>query len=288
MRDTAVVVPCYNETSRLDAAAFREYARHDPHVSFLFVNDGSTDRTQDILDELNRTDPVGCRVLRLERNGGKAEAVRQGVLAALETGPDYVGYWDADLATPLEVIPEFRALLAARPALELVLGSRVRLLGRDVRRSPRRHYLGRVFATVASHVLGLSVYDTQCGAKLFRVSPTTRQLFQEPFRSTWIFDVEILARLIRARHRSSQYATERVLCEFPLPSWVDVAGSKLKARDFLRAPLELGGIYRHYLAGLRWDAGRAGGTPGPHRARDRARGRNSPRPPGGTADWTGS
>ena len=180
------------------------------------MNDGSTDRTQEVLEGLHRLDPDAYRLIRLERNSGKAEAVRRGVMHALESDPVFVGYWDADLATPLEVIQEFRDLLEYRPSLEMVLGSRVRLLGREVCRSPFRHYFGRAFASLSSFVLALTVYDTQCGAKLFRVSPTIRLLFHEPFCSSWIFDVEILARLIRARHRSRQPQAQFVLFEFPL------------------------------------------------------------------------
>jgi glycosyltransferase involved in cell wall biosynthesis len=251
MRHTVVVVPCYNESARLDVGAFLRYASTDRSVVFLFVNDGSTDRTQEILERIHQADPSSFQVLHLAQNGGKGEAVRRGVLAALESDPAFVGYWDADLATPLEVIPEFCELLEARPGRELALGARVRLLGRDVRRSVRRHYLGRVFATVASRLLDLNVYDTQCGAKMFRVTPRTRLLFDEPFRSTWIFDVEIIARLLLVYHRSPQRGVEQVFCEVPLKSWHDVPGSKLKASDFLRAPLELIAIYRHYLTGVR-------------------------------------
>jgi len=264
MRDTAVIIPCYNESERLDINAFLEYADSDVRVFFLFVNDGSTDHTQDVLEGLHRLDPVAFRLLRFERNSGKAEAVRRGILQALESDPVFVGYWDADLATPLEVIQEFRDLLENQPSLEIVLGSRVRLLGRDVRRSAFRHYLGRAFASLSSFVLALQVYDTQCGAKLVRASSTTRLLFHEPFCSSWIFDVEILARLIRARHRSRQPQAERVLFEFPLHKWHDVAGSKLKASDYLRAPLELLAIYRRYLADIRVDVVTASANPGPH------------------------
>lgn len=267
MRDTAIVVPCYNEAERLDPAAFRTFARTHDNLYFLFVNDGSTDRTQNVLDDLNRHDPIACRVLRLEHNSGKAEAVRRGMLQALESEPAYVGYWDADLATPLEVIPDLRAVLEHRPTVELVLGSRVRLLGREVRRTPRRHYLGRIFATVSSIALGLSIYDTQCGAKLFRASPMTPLLFQEPFRSSWIFDIEILARLVRSRYQARQSGAEQVLFEYPLPAWREVGGSKIKLRDFLRAPIELVAIYRHYLRGLPSVEPATPATPRPHFAR---------------------
>jgi hypothetical protein len=175
------------------------------------------------------------------------------VLRALDYDPIFFGYWDADLATPLNVILEFRDVLECRPSLEAILGSRVRLLGREVRRSPGRHYLGRVFASASSLVLGLSVYDTQCGAKLFRSSPTTRSLFQTPFASSWIFDVEILARFMAARGRGFQPRADRALFEFPLHRWRDVHGSKVKPIAFLRAPLELLAIYFRYRTGVRAD-----------------------------------
>jgi dolichyl-phosphate beta-glucosyltransferase len=99
----------------------------------------------------------------------------------------------------LDAIAAFCELLDARPNLEMVFGARIRLLGRAIERKALRHYFGRVFATAASMVLGLSVHDMQCGAKLFRAMPAIKLLFLRPFAIRWLVDVELLARLIQAR-----------------------------------------------------------------------------------------
>lgn len=247
MAGVVIVVPCYNEAERLDVAKFKEFARGFPRVRFLFVNDGSADDTGLVLEELRSSDPRAFGVCSLARNQGKAEAVRQGFLAAFESNPDYVGFWDADLATPLEAIPQFCDLLDRRPEIEIVFGSRVRLLGRHIERKALRHYLGRLFATVVSFVSGLNVYDTQCGAKLFRTSEGQMALFRAPFITRWLFDVEIIARLIRARKGTGLPPPEDVIYENPLTDWRDVRGSKIQSRDFLKAIFELFLIRRKYL-----------------------------------------
>lgn len=242
--DTVIVVPCYNEAVRLPQAEFAAYAERSPRVRFLFVDDGSRDDTGAMLERLAEAHERSMSVLRLERNQGKAGAVRAGVLAAFDLGPKYVGYWDADLATPLSVVDELIAIADARPELLLVLAARVRLLGRDVSRSSVRHFAGRVFATAASLTIPLPVYDTQCGAKLLRVCPETRAAFAEPFISRWVFDVELLARL-RVAIGTSQ-ALERRLYEHPLAQWIEVGDSRLKPIDLPRAAIDLARIYlRH-------------------------------------------
>jgi glycosyltransferase involved in cell wall biosynthesis len=233
----AVIVPCYNEEKRLDVEAFRGFSVPGHDVSFLFVNDGSRDGTLRLLER------SGFDILDLDRNRGKAEAVRRGVVAAMVKSPDAVGFWDADLATPLSELPSFLDILTARPSIEMVFGARVRLLGREISRRPQRHYIGRVGATLISSSLGLAVYDTQCGAKLFRVNDTTRELFAQPFLSRWIFDVEIIARLVQGRGRD---AAAKAIYELPITVWHDVDGSKVKGRDFIRALRDLWKIRRAY------------------------------------------
>jgi glycosyltransferase involved in cell wall biosynthesis len=240
MSTAQVVVPCYNEEARLPAGLFRAFADRTPGVDFLFVDDGSADGTARRLEELCAGAPFRLRMMRLARNRGKAEAVRQGILKAAELNPSYVGYWDADLSTPLEALPEFIRTLDERPVLAGVLGSRVKLLGRRIERRPLRHYLGRVFATAADSVLRAGVYDTQCGAKLFRNTREVLGLFAEPFLARWLFDVEILARLARSRRRSGDMTPlGDILQELPLAQWRHAPGSKVAWTDGLRAAADL-------------------------------------------------
>ncbi len=251
MHQSIIVVPCYNEAARLDVVSFRQFVASSPAVKFVFVNDGSTDGTNALLEHMRRVEPLAFDVVHLDANVGKAGAVRAGVLAALAQDPVHVGYWDADLATPLTAIQSFCALLEERSEIELVMGARVKLLGRRIERRAPRHYLGRVFAAAASVSLNLAVYDTQCGAKLFRASERVRQVFSSPFRSRWIFDVEVLARLSALRRQAGLGPLDEAVYELPLIEWRDVKGSKLTVADFGIAALDLARIYwrRHRADG---------------------------------------
>jgi len=249
MASITIVVPCYDEADRLRPDAFARACQDTPGLHFLFVDDGSRDRTLAVLRELAARAPERLAVLALPENRGKAEAVRAGLREAFARGHDYVGWWDADLATPLAEIARFVAALEAAPEREIVLGARIRMLGREIERSALRHAAGRVFAAAAAQVLGLPVYDTQCGAKLLRGTPALAALFEEPFASGWVFDVELLARLIRERRRQGGRPAAEALLEVPLLAWHDVPGSKVRPSDFVRGLLELLRIRRRYLAG---------------------------------------
>jgi glycosyltransferase involved in cell wall biosynthesis len=244
--EAVVVVPCYNEARRLPVSKFEAFLGDVSEVSFVFVDDGSNDGTCELLRKLERGAAGRVAIVELPANLGKAEAVRAGVLNAFERQPAYVGFWDADLATPLPAVLEFRSLLDARLDLEMVFGARVVLLGRTVERRAIRHYLGRLGATATSLVLGLRVYDTQCGAKLFRATPVVRALFEERFAARWLFDVEILARFVRSL-RGDRDAAKAVIYEYPLTEWVDVEGSSVTPADYGRAAVDLLRIWRRYL-----------------------------------------
>jgi dolichyl-phosphate beta-glucosyltransferase len=241
-----LVVPCYNEELRLDTKQFATYQLAGQQIKFIFVNDGSKDGTLELLNQLKRENPKKLDVLDLPRNSGKAEAVRAGLLAALKENPDFIGFWDADLATPLSEIKHFCEIIGDFPHIDILFGARIKLLGRKVDRKPVRHYLGRIFATVVSLVLKIPIYDTQCGAKLLRADAITRKVLAQPFTAGWIFDVEMLARY------ENLYAHENVsiedrLYEVPLMHWKDVQGSKLKPKDFFVSIFNLGRIYLNYF-----------------------------------------
>ena len=240
---TTIVVPCYNEAERLQLDRFEQFSIGQPQISFLFVDDGSQDATSEIIQPLVDARPEQFQLLKQPVNGGKAEAVRSGFLKAFESQPTIVGFWDADLSTPLDELPRMLDEFARREDLEMVFGARVNLLGRSIRRKLLRHWIGRVFATFVAQMLGLAIYDTQCGAKLFRVNPELQEIFTEPFISRWIFDVEIIARSIRIRRRNGDPPVSTVICEQPLMSWYDVEGSKLKLRDFITVSRDLVRIY---------------------------------------------
>jgi dolichyl-phosphate beta-glucosyltransferase len=236
-----LVVPCYNEADRLSPEPFLQQLAIHPDLGFIFVDDGSVDATPARLADLAARGGGRISVITLKQNAGKAAAVRAGMLAAFERAPAFAGYWDADLATPLDAIAEFLTAFDSRPEVDVVIGSRVKLLGRDIHRSPFRHYSGRVFATAASMALGISVYDTQCGAKIFRVTDRTKRVFRDPFKSKWIFDVEILSRYVTGV--GIDRADEHIY-ELPLARWTGVAGSKLKPWHAVRAIWDLSVIWR--------------------------------------------
>lgn len=218
----ALAVPCFNERGRLDVEQFAEGAEKN-NLQILFVDDGSKDGTADfIAEKIGNCPKLG--LLRCEQNRGKGAAVRVGVFQLAEASADaeWIGFWDADLSTPLD---EVRHMLAFHELeggqAEAIWASRVMRAGSHIERRFKRHLFGRFFATAAGELLGVRAYDTQCGAKLFR-RDVVPAIFAEEFVSRWIFDVELYQRL----------GHDRIL-ECPVLSWTDQPGSKISVfREF--------------------------------------------------------
>lgn len=236
MPQVVVVIPCFNEASRLDGTALLSLVGR-AGLDIVFVDDGSSDETPLRLRQLCECVPGRADVVAMPRNAGKAEAVRAGMRRALDGGAEVIGYVDADLATPpAEIFRLIDTLVAG--GHRGVIGSRVAILGADIQRSGWRHYLGRVFATAAAVALRTRVYDTQCGAKFFRADEGFRAAISTPFRSRWAFDVELLGRLLPVADPTSSRSPGGIV-EVPLREWHDVRGSKLRAGSMLKAGLDL-------------------------------------------------
>ena len=235
MRSRWVVIPCFNEEDRLRPAQVLELVAV-PDIGIILVDDGSDDGTRELMLDLKDANP-GIEVLILQQNFGKAEAVRRGMNHALTLGAEVIGYLDADFATPPEDMLELFAALRFRD-VKVCLGSRWLHLGAQIDRSSFRHYGGRLFATIASAVLELKVYDTQCGAKVFQVTDILVRALSEPFLSRWAFDVELIGRLLNDRSGVAGYS-ELDFIEMPLRRWRDVSGSKIGLMDMITATFEL-------------------------------------------------
>lgn len=228
-----LVVPCYNEENRLDPQVFLSSLQKNPNLNWLFVDDGSKDQTASIIESMGTQHPDRIFLHQLEKNSGKGEAVRQGLNKAISMQADLTGYYDADLATPMTEV--FRLLgVFEKQRCKVLLGARVFLLGRDINRKRWRFWLGRCFALVASQMLRLKVYDTQCGMKLIANFPQLQSCIDTPFDSSWLFDVELIQRMLK----KGQLKVEDFF-EEPLLAWTDVGGSKVKAKAFLIALFDL-------------------------------------------------
>lgn len=239
---TILVIPCFNEEKRIVSSDYSEFLDRYTDFFLLFVNDGSTDGTEKTLNEIS---PGHNRVhvLGNVKNKGKAEAVRQGVLYSLTHYEfDYIGFADADLSTPLGEFISFKYLLQEKPEITIVLGSRVQMLGKQIYRNLYRHWFARIIATLICKILDEPVYDTQCGAKLFR-RDYAALLFKEPFISKWLFDVELLARY---KTRIPLKFKDTIL-ESAVSTWTEKEDSKLKYRYTPRILLDLLRIRQFYF-----------------------------------------
>lgn len=237
-----IIIPCYNEAKRLPSEDFRRFFDAHPEISFVMANDGSKDNTMEVLHNLSEGYPQ-VEVYDGGVNRGKAHIVQAAAKHTLETtDADYIGFFDADLATPLEEILSFKAVMERKGDLLLICGSRVQRLGSNIHRKWYRHYFGRMFATAVSNILCLPVYDTQCGAKILS-RDAVNAVINEPFISKWFFDVEIFARIITGFGYDA--CIDRCF-EYPLDTWVEKGDTRLTTNDFLRTPIELIKLSRKY------------------------------------------
>ena len=241
MMQLGIVIPCYNESKRLSQSSFGGFLNERTEVDFCFVNDGSTDTTLEVLTALRDKFPRQIQLINLESNAGKANAVRSGVHHLLQKNKyDRIAFLDADLSTSLESC----WVLAKKinTSTKFVFGSRIKKIDNRIDRRWYRFLVGRVIATFISQMLQLSVYDTQCGCKVFK--PEIASLaFKEPFLSRWLFDVEVFYRL---KNRCGTERLQEFSKEIPLDSWVDKGDSKISLSYCFWVWIDLLTLYRFY------------------------------------------
>ncbi len=237
-----VVIPCYNEEKRLMSEEFKKFVNSNLSYHLCFVNDGSKDNTLDVLYNLKKQNEGRISVYNCEQNGGKAEAVRLGMLhLAKQQQFDYIGFLDADLSTNFE---DFDSLVDTikDSNFKIVSGSRITRMGADIEKESARAIISKTINFIIRKTLGMDFKDTQCGAKIM-TKDVVEDTFQTKFLTKWLFDVEIFMRM---RKKYGLETAKTLLCEKPLDRWVHMDGSKLSFKDSFKILGQIGQIAMHY------------------------------------------
>lgn len=241
-RSVGVVIPCYNEEERLLKEEFLSFIDQNSGYYLCFVNDGSTDNTLEVLKKLRKGREDYIKVYNCEKNGGKAEAVRQGMLYLAENKKlDYIGFLDADLSTDFN---DFEDLVSTieNSDFKIVSGSRIQRMGANIAKDSARAIISQTINFIIRNILSMNFKDTQCGAKIFdrKVVPL---LFTQKFITKWLFDVELFMRM---KKEFTLPVAKSLICEQPLKRWVHVDGSKLSMKDSLKIGFQLAQIAYAY------------------------------------------
>lgn len=237
-RCVGVVIPCYNEEERLLSDEFLKYIDQHTGYHLCFVNDGSKDRTLEVLHNLQKGREDFITVYDCEKNGGKAEAVRLGMLhMAQKEDLDYIGFLDADLSTDLRDFDDLVKTIE-NSDFKIVSGSRISRMGADITKESARKIISLTINFIIRKILRMDFKDTQCGAKIFH-KDVIDIAFGKKFVTQWIFDVEIFKRM--SIHFGLKKA-KAMLCEQPLKRWIHADGSKLSMKDSVKIVMQLAQI----------------------------------------------
>ena len=237
-RCVGVVIPCYNEEERLLSKEFTDFVDTHSGYHLCFVNDGSKDNTLEVLYDLQKGREDYITVYNCEKNGGKAEAVRQGMLhMAKYDDLDYIGFLDADLSTDLSDFDDLTDTIETTD-FKIVSGSRISRMGANITKESARKIISLTINFIIRKILGMEFKDTQCGAKIME-KEIIDVAFQEKFLTRWLFDVEIFMRM--KKHFGANEA-QHFICEQPLKRWIHADGSKLSMKDSVKIVFQLAQI----------------------------------------------
>lgn len=185
----SLIIPTFNEEKRLGQSLQKlsDFLKNfNQEVEVLVVDDGSNDATVSVAHSFENKF-ANFKIIRLEKNQGKGQAVKTGALAAKG---DTIVFSDADFSTPIEEISKL--LEKINQGYDIAIGSRS--LNRDLvkkHQSLLRERLGRIFNGLVQILAVPGITDTQCGFKAFKAS-STKNIFEKQKISGFVFDVELL------------------------------------------------------------------------------------------------
>ncbi|WP_405398356.1 glycosyltransferase [Maribacter sp. Asnod2-G09] len=237
-----VVIPCYNEEERLLSEEFKEFAHKNLGYHLCFVNDGSTDNTLAVLQKLKKDNPDNISIYNCKQNGGKAEAVRQGILHLVKDQQlDYIGFLDADLSTDFRDFDDLVKTIESSD-FKIVSGSRIARMGANITKESARKVISMTINLIIQTILGMPFKDTQCGAKVMDREIASK-MFNKKFVTKWLFDVELFMRMKKYFGKTE---VKSMICEQPLKRWIHADGSKLSMKDSVKIVGQLAQIAVHY------------------------------------------
>jgi dolichyl-phosphate beta-glucosyltransferase len=231
-----MVVPCFNEEKRIKLNYWNDLARI-PNVHWIFVNDGSSDDTKEVLNKITNS-----TIIDINKNVGKAEAIRKGITETYKKNSGesfWVGYLDADSAFEIEDIRKVIELVYSKSsAYDSYWGSRVALAGRKITRNNLRHILSRILITFFGYKMRDLPYDPQTGFKIFKFNNQQMEIFEKRFETKWFVDLEILIRY--------QVLEKQIMkiWEEPVNTWKDVDGSNIRGFELITVVKDLIKILR--------------------------------------------
>jgi glycosyltransferase involved in cell wall biosynthesis len=185
----SIVIPAYNEQARIGATlervlSFVHSQGWDAEV--IVVNDGSRDKTAEIVQSFATKEPI-LHFVENPGNRGKGYSVRHGMLQARGR---IVLFSDADLSSPIE--ESLKLFAALDRGADIAIGSRWLRAELQTQRQPlHRQLFGRIFNLMLRITLGLQFADTQCGFKAFKRA-AVQAIFPWQKIERWGFDPEIL------------------------------------------------------------------------------------------------
>lgn len=230
----SIIIPCYNEEQRIQKyfENFERFAKSAPYkVEVIFVNDGSSDKTAKVIEDILDKENSGLfRLVSFTRNHGKGYAVKRGIFAARGR---FILFADADNATPIEQVDK---LLTYANVYDVIIGSRYIQKGTVQKSESLVRVVGARFLNLAIRVMiGLKIVDTQCGFKLFEAS-AARDIFSRQTFEGFSFDVEILAIAKKLGYK---------IIEVPV-TWIHDPNSKVE-------PIKEGFRFLKALIIIRWN-----------------------------------